>query len=258
MPLRVICRMIGIPFVDVDQMAEWAAGLTVASGVAGPDAREKGDAAMRAFNDYVSSMIAERKATPHNDLLTGLINAEEAGDRLSQPELVAMVVQLIFAGHETTQNLLGNGLYRLLDNPDQLAMLRADRSLIPNAVEEMLRYDPPILFTSRIAVDATEIAGVPIAADQLVMLNLTAANHDPAHFADPARFDVSRPDLRHLSFGHGVHFCLGANLARLEAEVAFNTLFDRYETIEWADAERSDWTSYTPLRGRQQMRLRMR
>ncbi len=258
MPLRVVCRMIGIPFVDVDQMADWAAGLTEASGVAGPEARERGDAAMRSFNDYVSSMIAERKATPHNDLLTGLINAEEAGDRLSQPELVAMVVQLIFAGHETTQNLLGNGLYRLLDNPDQLAMLRADRSMIPNAVEEMLRYDPPILFTSRIAVDATEIAGVPIAADQLVMLNLTAANHDPAHFADPSRFDVSRPDLRHLSFGHGVHFCLGANLARLEAEVAFNTLFDRYETIEWADDERSDWTSYTPLRGRQQMRLRMR
>ena len=257
MPLRVVCQMIGIPFVDVDQMADWAAGLTEASGVAGPEARDKGDAAMRSFSDYVSAMIAERKATPHTDLLTGLINAEEQGDRLSQPELVAMVVQLIFAGHETTQNLLGNGLYRLLDNPEQLALLRADRSAIPNAVEEMLRYDPPILFTSRIAVDATEIAGVPVAADQLVMLNLTAANHDPAHFADPAQFDVMRPDVRHLSFGHGVHFCLGANLARLEADVAFNTLFDRYENIDWADNDRSDWTSYTPLRGRKEMRLRL-
>jgi cytochrome P450 len=114
-------------------------------------------------------------------------------------------VQLIFAGHETTQNLLGNGLYRLMENPEQLSALRSDRSLIPNAVEEMLRYDPPILFTSRIAVEPTEIAGVPIAADQLVMLNLTAANHDPARFADPARFDVARTDIRHLSFGHGVH-----------------------------------------------------
>jgi cytochrome P450 len=121
----------------------------------------------------------------------------------------------------------------------------------------MLRYDPPILFTSRIAVAAGEIAGVPIAADQLVMLNLTAANHDPARFADPARFDVARPDIRHLSFGHGVHFCLGANLARLEADVAFNTLFDRYDSIEWAGDDRSDWTSYTPLRGRQEMRLRL-
>ena len=258
MPLRVICQMIGIPHVDVDQMAHWAAGLTEAAGVAGPDAREKGDTAMRAFNDYVSAMIAERKASPRDDLLTALINAEEAGDRLTQLELVALVVQLIFAGHETTQNLLGNGLYRLLENPAQLEALRSDRSLIQNAVEEMLRYDPPILFTSRIAVEATEIAGVPIAADQLVMLNLTAANHDPARFADPVRFDVARSDNRHLSFGHGVHFCLGANLARLEADVAFNTLFDRFASFEWADDDRSDWTSYTPLRGRQQMRLRLR
>jgi cytochrome P450 len=257
MPLRVVCEMIGIPHVDVDQMADWAARLTEASGVAGPEAREKGDTAMRAFNDYVSAMIAERKASPRDDLLTALINAEEAGDRLTQPELVAMVVQLIFAGHETTQNLLGNGLYRLMENPAHLSALRSDRSLIPNAIEEMLRYDPPILFTSRIAVEATAIAGVPIAADQLVMLNLTAANHDPARFADPARFDVARPDIRHLSFGHGVHFCLGANLARLEADVAFNTLFDRFGKTEWAGDDRSDWTSYTPLRGRQQMPLRL-
>jgi cytochrome P450 len=258
MPLRVVCEMIGIPTVDVRQMAVWAEGLTVASGVAGPDARVAGDAAMQGFSDYVTAMIAQRKAAPRDDLLTALINAEEAGDRLTQPELVAMVVQLIFAGFETTQNLLGNGLYRLLDSPEQLARVRADRSLIANAIEEMLRYDPPITFTSRIAVDATEIAGVPVAADQLIMLNLTAANHDPRRFADPARFDVTRPDIRHLSFGHGVHFCLGANLARLEADVAFNTLFDRYDTIEWADDDRSDWTSYTPLRGRQQMRLRLR
>jgi cytochrome P450 len=258
MPLRVVCEMIGIPFVDVDQMAVWAAGLTEASGVAGPDARVKGDRAMEGFNDYVSAMIAERRAAPRDDLLTALIDAEEAGDRLTHPELVAMVVQLIFAGHETTQNLLGNGLFRLLENPTQLARLRADRTLIPNAVEEMLRFDPPIIFTSRIAVRDSEISGVPIAADQLVMLNLTAANHDPRRFEDPSSFDVARRDNRHLSFGHGVHFCLGANLARLEGEVAFNTLFDRYDTIEWADDDRSDWTSYTPLRGRQQMHLRLR
>jgi cytochrome P450 len=255
MPLRVVCEMIGIPFVDVDQMAVWAAGLTEASGVASPDARTKGDEAMTAFNDYVATMIAERRATPRDDLLTALIDAEEAGDRLTQPELVAMVVQLIFAGHETTQNLLGNGVFRLLEQPDQLDRLRADRSLIPSAIEEMLRYDPPIIFTSRIAVEAAEISGVPIAADQLVMLNLTAANHDPRRFADPARFDVARADNRHLSFGHGVHFCLGANLARLEADVALNALLDRYERIEWASDDRSDWTSYTPLRGRQEMRL---
>lgn len=255
LPLRVICEMIGIPSVDVDQMAEWAAGLTMASGVATPDAREAGDRAMESFRDYVTAMIAERRASPRDDLLTALIQAEEQGDRLSGPELVAMVVQLIFAGHETTQNLLGNGLYRLLENPDQLRALRADRTLLAPAIEEMLRYDPPILFTSRIAVEATEIAGVPVAADQLIMLNLTAANHDPRRFADPSRFDVRRADNRHLSFGHGVHFCLGANLARLEAEVAFTTLFDRYSTIEFASDDRSQWKSYTPLRGRERIDL---
>jgi cytochrome P450 len=256
LPLRVVCEMIGIPRVDVNQMEEWALGLTMASGVTTPEAREAGDRGMEGFNGYVSAMIAERRANPRDDLLTALIGAEDEGDRLSPAELVAMVVQLIFAGHETTQNLLGNGLYRLLESPEQLALVRADRSLIPNAVEEMLRYDPPITFTSRIAREPTVIAGIDIAADQFVMLNLTAANHDPERFDDPTRFDVRRPEIRHLSFGWGVHFCLGASLARIEGEVAFETLLDRYATIE--ETGESEWTSFTPLRGRQRMDLVMK
>ena len=167
-----------------------------------------------------------------------------------------MVVQLIFAGHETTQNLLGNGLYRLLENPVQIDALRTDRARVPGAIEEMLRRDPPILFTSRIAREATEIAGIPVEADQLIMLNLTAANHDPLRFADPLRFDIDRRDNRHLSFGHGVHFCLGANLARLEAEVAFNTLLDRFSSIE--ETTPSQWAAFTPLRGRERLDIQMR
>ena len=255
LPLRVICEMIGIPRVDVDQMAEWATGLTVASGMADPDARQDGDRAMEAFNDYVGSMIEERRANRRNDLLTGLIDAEEAGDHLSADELNAMVVQLIFAGHETTQNLLGSGMYRLLQHPEQLALLAAEPERVPAAIEEMLRYDPPILFTSRIARAEMEIGGVPVAADQLVMLNLAAANHDPVRFDDPARFDVTRRDVQHLSFGHGIHFCLGASLARLEAEVAFTTLLGRYRSFE--EVGSSEWTSYTPLRGRQRLDLVM-
>jgi cytochrome P450 len=255
LPLRVVCEMIGIPRVDVGQMAEWALGLTMASGVTTPEAREAGDRGMTGFNEYVSAMIAERRAHPTDDLLTALIDAEEDGDRLSPAELVAMVVQLIFAGHETTQNLLGNGLYRLLQNPDQLAAVRADRTLVPNAVEEMLRYDPPITFTSRIACEPTTIAGIDVAEDQLVMLNLTAANHDPERFPNPSAFDVRRPEIRHLSFGWGVHYCLGASLARLEGEVAFSTLLDRYATI--AEVTESDWTSFTPLRGRQRLDLEL-
>jgi len=256
LPLLVVCEMIGIPRVDVDQMAQWAAALTVASGVASPEARAAGDQGMREFNGYVTAMIAERRAHPAPDLLSALIDAEDKGDRLSANELVAMVVQLIFAGHETTQNLLGNGLYRVLEHADQLALLRADPSRIPAAVEEMLRYDPPITFTSRIARRAIVLGGVDIATDQLVMLNLTAANHDPREFSDPGRFDVTRPDNRHLSFGKGIHYCLGANLARLEAEVAFATLLGRYGVIEEVGA--SGWTAFTPLRGRVRMDVVMR
>jgi cytochrome P450 len=256
LPLRVVCEMIGIPRVDTAQMAEWAHGLSVASGMADANARDAGDTAMSAFNEYVSAMIEERRVARREDLLSALIGAEESGDRLTHDELVAMVVQLIFAGHETTQNLLGNGLYRLLQHPDQLALLRAEPHRVPDAVEEMLRYDPPILFTSRIATDDMELGGLPIAADQLVMLNLTAANHDPARYADPERFDVTRADVRHLSFGHGIHFCLGASLARLEASVAFTTLLRRYHSIEEVGV--SDWTAYTPLRGRQRLDLLMK
>jgi cytochrome P450 len=256
LPLRVICEMIGIPRVDVAQMAEWAHGLTLASGVAGPESRAAGDKAMLAFNDYVATMIDERRRTPRDDLLSALIDAQESGDRLSRDELVAMVVQLIFAGHETTQNLLGNGMWRLLQHPEQLATLARDPVAIPAAVEEMLRYDPPILFTSRIATADIEIAGIPVSADQLVMFNLTAANHDPHRFADPSRFDVERRDVRHLSFGHGMHFCLGAGLARLEADSAFTTLLRRYRSFE--EVGDSEWTAFTPLRGRQRLDVVMR
>ncbi len=253
LPLKVICEMIGVPRVDVAQMGEWAHGLSVASGMASSDARRAGDEAMSSFNDYVTAMVEERRARRSNDLLSALIEAEEAGDRLSAQELVAMVVQLIFAGHETTQNLLANGMYRLLAHPQQMSLLRADPARIAPAIEEMLRYDPPIIFTSRIATADVELAGVPVAAGQLVMLNLTAGNHDPARFPDPARFDVTRPDVRHLSFGYGTHFCLGANLARLEAEIAFSTLLRRYRSFE--EVGESDWTTFTPLRGRQRLDL---
>jgi cytochrome P450 len=144
-------------------------------------------------------------------------------------------------------------MYRLLQHPDQMSLLRDDPTLIPAAVEEMLRYDPPIIFTSRVAANDMQLAGVPVEAGQLVMLNLTAGNHDPGQFVEPERFDVTRSGVRHLSFGHGMHFCLGANLARLEADVAFGTLLRRYRGFE--EVGESDWTTYTPLRGRQRLDL---
>jgi cytochrome P450 len=248
LPLRVVCEMIGIPTVDVTQMAEWAEGLAVASGMADVGAREAGDRAMQGFSAYVSSMIDERGRSRRDDLLSALIDVEESGDRLAMDELVAMVVQLIFAGHETTQNLVGNGMYRLLEHPEQFALLAGEPGRIPAAVEEMLRYDPPIIFTSRIATEAIEVAGLGIGADQLVMLNLTAANHDPVQFPEPERFDVTRPEVRHLSFGHGVHFCLGAALARLEARVVFEELLSRIP--DWhVEPDQVTWVRSSSVRG---------
>ena len=222
LPLRVICTMLGIPSVDQEQMGRWTEALSAASGMPTEESRVAGDAAMAAFNAYVVEQVETRRANPRDDLLTALIDAEEVGDRLDRDELVAMVVQLMFAGHETSRNLIGNLVFRLLEHPEAMAALRADPALAPSAVEESLRYDPPITFTSRIAQEDLELCSLPVDAGQLVVLFLTAANFDPDQWADPFRFDVARTDNRHLSFGWGIHHCLGANLARLEGAVAVN------------------------------------
>jgi cytochrome P450 len=254
LPLQVIVEMLGVPSVDADRMGEWTEALSAASGMPTPEGRAAGDAAMAAFNDYVREQIEIRRREPADDLLHALIVAEEDGQRLDADELVAMVVQLLFAGHETTRNLVSNLLFRLTDDPAQLAAVRADRSLVAGAIEESLRLDPPIWFTSRIAHVDHEVAGVPVTAGQLVVLHLTAANVDPDHVSDPQRFDVARPDARHLSFGWGLHHCLGAALARLEARTALTVLLDRFAVVE-PSGEPSRWMAFTPLRTRERVEL---
>ncbi len=264
-PLHAICEMLGVPRLDHERMGEWTEALSAASGMSTPEGQAAGNRAMGEFMAYVGEQIELRRRDPRPDLLSELILAEEAGDRLSHEELVTMVIQLMFAGHETTRNLLGNLVYRLLENPEQLARLRADRSLVPSAVEESMRFDPPITFTSRVAKEDVEISGLPVAAGQLAVFFLTAANFDPEHWAGvgpgpgPYEFDVARfhdrSDLRHLSLGYGIHFCLGANLARLEARVAINVLLDTFASIDFAGDERSQWTAWTPLRGRERLDL---
>jgi cytochrome P450 len=264
-PLHAICELLGIPRLDHERMGAWTEALSAASGVSTPEGQAAGNQAMGEFMAYVGEQIALRRDDPRGDLLSDLIVAEESGDRLSHEELVTMVIQLMFAGHETTRNLLGNLLYRLLERPEQMARLRADRSLIASAVEESMRYDPPITFTSRIAKQDLEIDGLPIAAGQLAVFFLTAANFDPEYWVtqagstDPYIFDIARfdgrTDLRHLSLGYGIHFCLGANLARLEAKVALNVLLDSFSSIELAGHDRSQWTAWTPLRGRERLDL---
>jgi cytochrome P450 len=247
LPLQVICGLLAIPSIDHHAVGEWTAALSLATATPTAEARVGADRAIVAFDKYVTALIAERRERPGDDLLSELIAVEEGGVRLSKDELVAMVVQMLYAGHETTRNLIGNGLFTLLQHPAQLARLRRDSDLLPGAVEEMLRYEPPILFVSRVAQSDLDWAGVAVRKGDLVHLGLASANRDPEHFADPDRFEVGRDPVRNLSFGWGMHFCLGASIARMEGRVAFETLLARTKEIEWAGPP-AVWAPATALR----------
>ena len=247
LPLQVICGLLAIPSIDHHAVGEWTAALSLATATPTPEARIGADRAIVAFDEYVSALIAERREHPGEDLLSELIAVEEGGVRLSKDELVAMVVQMLYAGHETTRNLIGNGLFTLLQHPAQLARLRREPALLTGAVEEMLRYEPPILFVSRVVQQDLECAGVPVAKGDLVHLGLASANRDPEHWGHPDEFEVGRSPMRNLSFGWGMHFCLGASIARMEGRVAFETLLGRTAKIEWAGAP-AVWAPATALR----------
>lgn len=256
LPLNIICAMLAIPDIDHSQMQGWTEAINVATGIPRPSARAAADEAVQGIVDYVNGLIGERRRSPGDDLLSALINAQENGERLSAVELPAMVIQLLVAGHETTRNLIGNGLYTLLRHPDQLSRLRRDRGLVANAVEEMIRFEPSLIWVARIAREELVLGGAVVQEDDLVLLNLAAANRDPAVHPDPQRFDVGRQDIEVLSFGMGAHFCIGASLARLEGRVAFDVLLDRFSHIDFAGAE-PRFAAYTALRTLESMRLRV-
>jgi len=239
LPVIIIARLLGVPESMAPDLLRWSNAM-VKMYMAGrtPEMEAQAVAATQDFVAFMRGYVDARRSDPRDDLITHLIQAEEAGDRLSPEELVALVVQLIFAGHETTQNLLGNGLYRLLAAPDQLAYLRRDPAAIPDAIEEMLRYDPPILFTSRVARHDVEVAGERFRKGDVIGLLLGAANRDPARFSDPDRFDAGRTPNPHVSFGAGIHACVGAPLARLEMQVALRVLFARLPGMHVAEPPR--------------------
>ncbi|RCH68790.1 cytochrome P450 [Streptomyces sp. SDr-06] len=226
LPITVICELIGVPSLDRDNFRQWSN-----ASVSAP-ALEDRLAAAKAINEYLTHLLDEKRAAPGDDLISALIRRadEEDGDHLSGPELLGMAWLLLVAGHETTVNLISNGMLALLSHPDQLAALREDfDGLIDNAVEEMLRYDGPVETpTYRLTQEPVEIAGTLIpGGGQLVLVALADANRDPARFEDPHRFDIRRDARGHVAFGHGIHYCLGAPLARLEARIAVRTLLDR-------------------------------
>ena len=252
LPVIVICQMLGVPVEDRDRFRQW--GLDIARGLDSillpPDSEvgQRSTAARRALADYFRALIAERRASPRGDMLSDLIAAEEAGDKLSVDELLATCILLLVAGHETTVNLIGNGTLALLRHPDQLQRLREDPRLISSAVEELLRYDGPVQRTARIPSEDVTIGGRTIPKGELVMPFIGAADRDPVQFPEPDRLDIGRTENRHLAFGWGIHFCLGAPLARLEGQIAIGTLVERLPKLALA-TDRPEHRLSLTLRG---------
>jgi cytochrome P450 len=238
-PSTMICEMMGVPIADRDRFTEWTTTAThlLAFMLAPPDVMERGLAAAAALREYFEQLIAERRRSLRDDILSDLIRAEEAGDRLSPTELLSQSIGLLIAGFETTIGLIGNGVLALIRHPDQLALLQANPDLIGSAVEECLRFDGPISLTPRYLHADAEFGGKMLPKDSLVWAVLWAANRDPAHFSDPDRFDIMRADNPHLAFGGGGHFCLGAHLARMEGQVAIGTLVRRLRRFTLATDE---------------------
>jgi pimeloyl-[acyl-carrier protein] synthase len=249
LPSLVICEMLGVPEADRPQFSTWTDAIAfLLAPLIDPDRLVAGEVAAGQFMEYVRALVRERRGAPGDDLLSALIAAEEAGDRLAEDELVATVVFLFSAGHQTTRDLVGNGLLALLNHPDQWERLLDDRSLVPAAVEECLRYDSPVTLFPRRALEDTALGGSAIGAGEQVYVSISGANRDPARFPDPDRFDLARGDNEHVAFGGGIHYCLGAALARTEAQIILGTLLDRYPQLQLAE-NAIEWRDTLAFRG---------
>ncbi|MEA2808773.1 MAG: hypothetical protein QOJ17_2914 [Rhodospirillaceae bacterium] len=239
LPVRVICSLLGIPAADEAVFTGWSRGIarsldpTILRSAEIDAAIEQ---ARRELRAYLGDLLEFRRRTPGDDLLSGLAAVEADGDRISSGEVLSLAVLLLVAGHETTVNLIGNGVLALLRAPDQLAVLRRSPDLVGPAVDELLRFDGPVQITQRIATEDMEVVGCKVRGGDEILLVLGAANRDPAVFAEPQRLDVTRDARRHVGFGGGIHHCLGAVLARMETQIALANLLDRFGRIELAGA----------------------
>ena len=240
LPATVIALLLGVPPADIGQLKSWSDEFVIffktAPAAITPEQYRRAAQAADAMTSYFRSVVAGIKEHEEGTLLRAMQLAEEAGDRLSDSELFANANLLLVAGHETTTNLIGNGMLALLQNPDQLRRLRETPGLMAQAVEEFMRYGNPVQFTNRVALEDLELGGRHIRRGQLVLLILAAANRDPEQFPDPDRLDITRSPNHHVAFGQGIHFCLGAPLARLEAQIAFSTLLRRLPGLRLADS----------------------
>ncbi|QBD78145.1 cytochrome P450 [Ktedonosporobacter rubrisoli] len=247
LPITVILEMLGVPTTDRDQFRAWTEGLA-AVGM-DPQQEQAAIAALDAFIRYLKKFLAYKREHPGNDLTSGMLQARDQGDTLSENELLSTIWLLITAGHKTTVNLLGNGVLALLQHPEQWRLLQADPALLPIAIEELLRYAGPIIFAKRFASEDLCLHGQNIHKGELVLIDLVAANADPKQFPTFDKLDITREENQHLAFGKGIHHCLGAPLARLEGQVALGTLLRRLPQLRpTIELEQLAWT-YDGLRG---------
>ncbi len=233
MPVTVIAEMLGVPSQDMDRFKDWSndISLTIEPSLREDQIRRVERASEKLY-EYFESIIEERRREPQDDMITALLNAEDEGDRLTHEELLGTLVLLLVAGNETTRNLIGNGMRALLKHPDQLRKLRDNPDLLDSAISELLRYDSPVQLDGRLAHSDVEVAGHRIRAGQRVLCAIGAANRDPSAFTEPDKLDIERNESSHIAFGRGIHHCLGAPLAMLEARAAFSALLARFSDIQ--------------------------
>lgn len=249
LPIIVISDMLGIPLDDRMKFRDWSNAIVDASNH--PEKLRQAVPQIKEFAAYLSDLIEKRRRYPAEDLISGLVHAEAEGEKLTEKELYSMIFLLIVAGHETTVNLIGNGVLALFENPEQLELLKNHPEWMPSAVEEFLRYYSPVEFaTNRFAGEEVTMHGQTIKRGDMVLVALASANRDPRQFADPNRLDITRKHNPHIGFGYGIHYCLGAPLARLEAKIAISTLIKRIPSLA-LDVPRKqlEWRSSFLMRG---------
>ncbi|WP_336781621.1 cytochrome P450 [Paenibacillus illinoisensis] len=249
LPIIVICEMLGVPLKDQDKFRVWSN--TIMESVSNPQMNQESDEVMKAFVDYLQELITERRNNIQQDLISDLISIEEEGDKLTEQELYALVFVLIIAGHETTVNLIGNGMLALLEHPQQKQLLMDQPDLIQAAVEEVLRFNGPAEISNvRWAAENVEFQGIQIRQGDMMLVALSSANRDSSQYENPDTFDITRKVNDHIAFGKGIHYCLGAPLARLEGEIAINALLHRLPEIRLnTDAELLEWRPGMIIRG---------
>jgi cytochrome P450 len=257
-PIIVIAELLGVPPEDRESFRHWSH--TILFGAVRQENMDEMMTAAMEFIGYFHGMFERRRAEPKEDLITNLVQVEEAGEQLESQELISMIFLLLLAGHETTLNLISNGTLTLLQHPDQLQLLRENPDLIKSAVEELLRYEGPIgASTMRWALEDVEIRGQKIPAGDMVLASLLAANRDPEVFENPDTFDIRRTPNKHMAFGYGIHYCLGAPLARMEGAIAFNNLIQRFPKLSLAvDPQALEWNETLLIRSMTKMPVRLK